>query len=205
MNIVIVDYGLGNLQSVYNALVSLGAEPKIVDSPSQVDSADKLILPGVGAFKDTIEGLQKKRLFESIKRYLKTGKTYLGICLGLQILFEGSEEGEAKGLCVFKGKVKRFKKREGVKIPHMGWNSVRLSRKDSAIKLMKGIKDSSYFYFVHSYYADPEDKGIVAAATDYAGMKFSSMIVKDNVYATQFHPEKSQEKGLKFLKNFLDI
>ncbi len=202
MPVVIADYGMGNLASVYNALNFLGANVKISESPSDIEKADKLVLPGVGAFKDAILGLKKRGLLGPLTKFLSSGKAYLGICLGLQILFEASEEGNALGLGIFKGKVKRFRKEDGVKVPHIGWNSIKL--KAYNLKLTAGIKDGSYFYFDHSYYAEPDDKSVVAATTDY-GVNFASMLHKDNIYAVQFHPEKSQELGLKLLKNFIKL
>jgi len=202
MPIVIVDYGMGNLASVYNALKFLGESAKISESPSDIEKADKLVLPGVGAFKDTILGLEKRGLVEPLTKFLSSGKAYLGICLGLQVLFETSEEGNARGLGIFKGKVKRFRKEDGIKVPHIGWNSVKL--KAHSLKLTAGIKDGSYFYFDHSYDAEPDDKSVVAATTDY-GVSFASMLHKDNIYAVQFHPERSQESGLKLLKNFIQL
>ncbi len=199
MSIVIVDYGMGNLSSVYNALLSLKADALISSTPSEVDNASKLILPGVGSFPDAIKGLEKRNLIDPIKRFLTSGKVYLGICLGLQILFEKTEEGNAKGLGIFKGDVRHFQKKKGFKIPHMGWNSVNFK------KSLKDIKNNSYFYFVHSYYVQVKDKNVVSGTTEYAGERFTSMISKDNIYAVQFHPEKSQEIGLKFLKSFLRL
>lgn len=202
MDIVIIDYGMGNLRSVYNAFKFLGAQARISDSPDNVKKADKLVLPGVGAFRDAVEGLKKNDLILPIKDFLRSGRDYLGICLGLQLLFEESQEGGVQGLGVLKGGVRGFKKKPGVKIPHMGWNTLNIRK--PGLREMKSVKDDSYFYFVHSYYADPLDKGIEAAGTEYCGLEFCSMIVKDNICATQFHPEKSQAAGLTFLKNFVE-
>lgn len=193
MRIAIIDYGLGNLASVYNALVFLGADAKISDSPKDVEKADRLVLPGVGAFGNCIEGLAKRGLIGPLKKFLASGKAYLGICLGLQILFERSEEGNEKGLSVFKGEVKRFRAESGVKVPHIGWNTVR--RKDDN-------KAEPYFYFDHSYYAEPGDKSIVSGTT-YHGVEFASWIQKGNINAVQFHPERSQKLGLSFLEKFI--
>jgi len=203
MKIVIIDYGLGNLRSVYNAFSFIGAKARISGDPKDIDSADKVVLPGVGAFQDTMTELEEKGLNVPLRKFITSGKAYLGICLGLQILFEGSEEGSAKGLCVFKGQVKRFKKEADLKIPHMGWNSVNM--KADTYRPMRGIENDSYFYFVHSYYAEPEDKSIVAGMTEYGSLEFASMIAKDNIFATQFHPERSQGIGLGFLRNFVEI
>jgi glutamine amidotransferase len=158
------------------------------------------VLPGVGAFRDCMKNLDQMKLIEPILKSVRNGKPYLGICLGLQMLFTESEEfGVYKGLDVLKGKVVRFQ--VDLKVPHMGWNTVRLLKKPP---IFDGIKDESYFYFVHSYYVAPDDEGIIAGTTDY-GMTFTSMVWKDNIIATQFHPEKSQETGLKILKNFGDF
>jgi len=200
--IVVIDYGLGNLASVYNALTFLGANPKISDSPKDIEKAEKIVLPGVGAFGDAMKGLEKRGLAEAIKKSLAAGKTYLGICLGLQALFEKSEEGEAGGLGIFKGRVKRFREKDGIKVPQIGWNGVVHSPQPIDHRLMKGIPDGSYFYFDHSYYVEPEDKSIVAATTDY-GITFTSMVWRKNIYAVQFHPERSQGLGLKLLENFV--
>lgn len=193
MNTVIIDYGLGNLASVYNALRFLGAEAKMSTLPHDIENADKLILPGVGSFRDAMAGLRKRGFLEPLKKALLSGKTYLGICLGLQILFDISEEGNVLGLGIFKGKVKRFSPGAGVKVPHIGWNTV---------KFKAGINDEPYFYFDHSYYAEPEDKNIVSATT-FHGVEFPSMICKGNINAVQFHPERSQGRGLSFLEKFI--
>ncbi|MCQ9206388.1 MAG: imidazole glycerol phosphate synthase subunit HisH [Omnitrophica bacterium] len=202
MKVTVIDYGLGNLASVYNALTFLGVDAKVSALPQDIDKADKLVLPGVGAFGNAMAGLHKRGLIEPIKNFLTSGKAYLGICLGLQLLFEQSEEGGVKGLGIFKGEVKRFQAASGIKVPHIGWNTVKLKADSS--KLTADIKDGSYFYFDHSYYASPEDTGAIAANTEY-GINFASMIRRDNVYAVQFHPERSQKLGLKFLENFIKL
>lgn len=202
MKITVIDYGLGNLASVYNALTFLGADAKVSAFAQDIDKADKLVLPGVGAFGNAMAGLRKRGLITPIKDFLTSGKAYLGICLGLQLLFEESEEGGVKGLGIFKGKVKRFQAASGIKVPHIGWNTVKL--KARSLQLTAGIKDGSHFYFDHSYYAVPGDAGDVAADTDY-GVNFASMIRRDNVYAVQFHPERSQKLGLKLLENFIKL
>lgn len=211
MNIVIVDYGLGNLASVYNALNFLGVKPSISRSAREIEKADKIVLPGVGAFHDAMHGLKDRKLIEPLKESIIQGKPYLGICLGLQLLFQESEEGQARGLGIFKGKVRRFRERDGIKVPHIGWNAVarRPQTADHGPQttvhgLMRNIKDKSYFYFDHSYYATPVDKSIVVALTDY-GVNFASMINKDNIFAVQFHPEKSQALGIKLLENFIKL
>jgi glutamine amidotransferase len=198
--IAIIDYGMGNLRSVEKGFLKVGVDAKVVTDPRSVNDAEAIVLPGVGAFRDCIKNLDQMKLIEPILKSVRNGKPYLGICLGLQMLFTESQEfGVYKGLDVLKGKVVRFQ--VDLKVPHMGWNTVRLLGKPP---IFDGIKDESYFYFVHSYYVTPDDEGIIAGTTDY-GMTFTSMVWKDNIIATQFHPEKSQETGLKILKNFGDF
>ncbi|MBI3592411.1 MAG: imidazole glycerol phosphate synthase subunit HisH [Nitrospirae bacterium] len=202
--IAIVDYGMGNIRSVEKGFVKVGADVKITSDPGVIADARGIALPGVGAFKDCMKNLDDLSLLNPIVREIEKGKPYLGICLGLQILFAESEEfGFCKGLGVFKGKVVKFRfdASRQLKIPHMGWNTARLTRRPP---IFDGIPDNSYFYFVHSYYVVPEEEAIVAARTDY-GTEFVSMVWKDNVFATQFHPEKSQELGLKILKGFSEF
>lgn len=202
--IAIVDYGMGNIRSVEKGFLKIGADVKVTSDPKVIIDAKGIVLPGVGAFKDCIKGLDNLNLLDSIVKEIRKGKPYLGMCLGLQILFTESEEfGICKGLDVFKGKVVRFRFEyiEKLKIPHMGWNTVKIMRRPP---IFNGIPDNSYFYFVHSYYVVPEDKGIIAGTTDY-GVEFVSMVWKDNVFATQFHPEKSQTLGLKILKGFKEF
>jgi len=199
--IAIVDYGMGNLRSVEKGFQKVGVDARIVTDAASIDNAKGVVLPGVGAFMDCIKNLTDMKLTEAIIRAIGKGKPYLGICLGLQVLFTESEEfGVCKGLNVFKGKVVRFPKME-LKVPHMGWNTVDIKKKPP---ILDGISDKSYVYFVHSFYVVPEDKDIIAGSTDY-GVTFTSMVWKDNVFATQFHPEKSQELGLKILKGFGDF
>ena len=198
--LAIIDYGMGNLRSVEKGFLKVGVDAKVVTDPRSVNDAEAVVLPGVGAFRDCMKNLDQMKLIEPILKSIRNGKPYLGICLGLQMLFTESEEfGVYKGLDVLKGKVVRFQ--VDLKVPHMGWNTVRLLKKPP---IFDGIKDESYFYFVHSYYVAPDDEGIIAGTTDY-GMTFTSMVWKDNIIATQFHPEKSQETGLKILKNFGDF
>ena len=195
--IAIVDYGMGNLRSVEKGFKKVGVVAKVTSSPNDIDDADAVVLPGVGAFRDCIRNLTDLSLTDSIAKAIRKGKPYLGICLGLQVLFSESEEfGRCKGLDIFRGKVVRFQIKE--KVPHMGWNNVRITNRPP---ILSAVPDDSFFYFVHSYYVVPDDKAIVAATTDY-GVSFTSMIWKDNVFATQFHPEKSQELGLKVLAGF---
>lgn len=198
--IAIIDYGMGNLRSVEKGFLKVGVDARVVTDSRSVNDAEAVVLPGVGAFRDCMRNLDRMKLIEPILKSVRNGKPYLGICLGLQMLFTESEEfGVYKGLDVLKGKVVRFQ--VDLKVPHMGWNTVRLLKKPP---IFDGIKDESYFYFVHSYYVAPNDEGIIAGTTDY-GMTFTSMVWKDNIIATQFHPEKSQETGLKILKNFGDF
>jgi glutamine amidotransferase len=205
--LAIVDYGMGNIRSVEKGFIKTGADARITSDPKIIADAQGIVLPGVGAFKDCMKNLDNLKLLDTIKKEIQKGKPFLGICLGLQILFTESEEfGICKGLDVFRGKVLKFKFNaqntvHGLKIPHMGWNTVKLTKRTP---IFNGIQDNSYFYFVHSYYVVPEDKEIIAGKTDY-GIDFVSMIWKDNVFATQFHPEKSQQLGIKILKGFKDF
>lgn len=195
--IAIVDYGMGNLRSVEKGFKKVGVDARVTSNPGIIDDADAVVLPGVGAFKDCIRNLNDLSLTDAVVRAINKGKPYLGICLGLQVLFSESEEfGACRGLDIFRGKVVRFQIQE--KVPHMGWNNVRLLRRPP---IMRDIPDMAYLYFVHSYYVVPEDTNIVAATTNY-GVTFTSMVWKDNIFATQFHPEKSQGLGLQLLKGF---
>ena len=197
----IVDYGRGNLRSVFKALQFLGFEALIVKEPSKLESCAKIILPGVGAFGDGMAQLEKLGFREVLTQRIQAGVPFLGICLGFQLLFESSEESAGvSGLSVFKGRVPRFQ--GAVKVPHMGWNQVTFAEeKDKQNEFTRNIPQSSYFYFVHSYFVKPESKKIVFGKTNY-GVEFASAILKDNVCALQFHPEKSQAVGLQFLKNW---
>jgi glutamine amidotransferase len=196
--IAIVDYGMGNLKSVEKGFKKLGVDARIISEPSAVDNAKGIVLPGVGAFKDCVKNLTDTKLAGSIMRSIAKGKPFLGICLGLQVLFTESDEfGRCKGFDIFRGKVICFPKSD-LKVPHIGWNTLNIIKKPP---ILDGIEDKSYFYFVHSFYVVPESKEIVACTTDY-GITFTSMIWKDNIFAVQFHPEKSQESGLKVLKGF---
>jgi glutamine amidotransferase len=198
--IAIIDYGMGNLRSVEKGFLKVGVDVSVVTDARKVNDANGIVLPGVGAFRDCMRNLGEMSLIESIVRSIEKGKPYLGICLGLQVLFTESEEfGIYKGLGVLKGRVLRF--RLNLKVPHMGWNNVKIIRRPP---IFDGIRDESFFYFVHSYYIVPDSMDIIAATTDY-GITFTSMVWKDNVFATQFHPEKSQETGLRILKNFGDF
>lgn len=196
--IAIVDYGMGNLKSVEKGFARVRAEACVTSDEKEIDNAHAIVLPGVGAFRDCISNLKNLKLLDSIVKSIEQGKPYLGICLGLQILFTESEEfGHSQGLNIIKGVVRRFPDSD-LKIPHMGWNTVKYEKRPP---IMLSIEDESFFYFVHSYYVIPEDKDLIAGTTDY-GITFTSMIWKDNIFATQFHPEKSQKLGLKILENF---
>ncbi|MGB9715124.1 MAG: imidazole glycerol phosphate synthase subunit HisH [Thermodesulfovibrionales bacterium] len=199
--IAIVDYGMGNLRSVEKGFLKVGADVKVTSTPKVLDDADAIVLPGVGAFRDSMRNLMEMSLLDPVVRAIQKGKPYLGICLGLQILFTESEEfGFSKGLDIFKGKVIRFPE-NSLKVPHMGWNTVKIIRKPP---ILKDIDDEKFFYFVHSYYVMPYDNDLIATITDY-GVTFASMVWRDNIFATQFHPEKSQKLGLKILKNFTEF
>jgi len=199
--IAVIDYGMGNLRSVEKALERVGAKAIVTSDPKILSRCDKLVFPGVGAFGEAMKELKRLKLVGPIKDAIDEGKPFLGLCLGLQLLFEKSEEDPGvKGLCVLKGESRRFKfKGPGLKVPHMGWNCI---KKNPKSKLLDGIPDNAYMYFVHSYYVVPKDKKIALTITDY-GIDFVSGIAKDNIYGIQFHPEKSQELGLKILKNFV--
>ena len=200
--IAIIDYGAGNLQSVKKAFDFIGAESVITDNPETINACDKILLPGVGSFGDAMDSMNKKGLVETVKQNALSGKPFLGICLGLQLLFEESEESPGvKGLGIFKGKIKKFAPDMGLKIPHIGWNSLEIKQKDT---LFKGIPENSYVYFVHSYYLHAEDENEIATVTNY-GIDFHSAVGKDNIFATQFHPEKSGDVGLQILRNFASM
>ncbi len=202
--IALLDYGSGNLRSVYKALKFVGADVQMVTRPDEMKDAHAVVLPGVGAFDDCINALQKQELLEAAKAHIRTGRPFLGICVGYQALFDKSEEFNscAVGLGVFSGKVVRFPEAAGIKVPQIGWNQLELAQPDCP--LFRGIPSGSHVYFVHSFYPQPADDSIVATRTDYGG-KFASAVWKDNVYATQFHPEKSQQVGLRLLKNFVEL
>ncbi|MBI4698310.1 MAG: imidazole glycerol phosphate synthase subunit HisH [Nitrospirae bacterium] len=225
----VLDYGMGNLRSVEKGFLKVGVNARVTDRPDVIEKADGIVLPGVGAFRDCMRELTNLDLTDAIVNAVKKGKPYLGICLGLQVLFSESEEfGRCRGLDIFRGKVVKFDftsslcpplsmgelkggvsntpstnqpptpSHQPLKIPHMGWNEISIKNNNP---LLAGISDRTYFYFVHSYYVVPEDSAVTAATTDY-GTAFTSMIYRGNVFATQFHPEKSQDAGLKILENF---
>lgn len=197
--IAIIDYDAGNLKSVEKALLSLGEDTVITRDPAVIKGADKAILPGVGAFGDAMQNLKNFGLVDVIKEFAASGRPFLGICLGLQLMFEHSEESPgAEGLGILKGDILRIPPCEGLKIPHMGWNSLKI-REDA--RLFQGIPQDTYVYFVHSYYLKAADEDIVAATTEYSTLIHAS-VESGNVFACQFHPEKSSAAGLQILKNF---
>lgn len=208
--IAIIDYGMGNIHSVQKAIASMPAKIIITDNPKYIESCTKLVLPGVGAFADAVLELEKKGLTSAIIDHIKQKKPFLGICLGMQLLFESSQESNAvKGLGILKGTVKRFKDINGLKVPHMGWNQLKKVTSHqtpvtSECPLWKDIPDDAYVYFCHSYYPEPQDQQVIAATCDY-GIDFTCVIWQTHIFGVQFHPEKSQEVGLKILKNFVDL
>ena len=203
--IAIIDYGVGNLFSVEKAFAAIGEDVKVTGEAEDLKIADKLVLPGVGAFGDCMKNLEATGLVPIIMEQIANKKPLLGICVGLQILFEGSEESpNVKGLGIFKGMVRRINAPQ-LKIPHMGWNAVSMQNAECRMQndLFSDLNEKPYFYFVHSYHAVPEDKNLIAATTDY-GETLTAAVAKDNIYATQFHPEKSGDVGLQLLKNFVN-
>jgi glutamine amidotransferase len=201
--IAIIDYGMGNIHSVQKALESMGAQTIVTNKPRDIKSSDKVVLPGVGAFDDAMLELKRLGLRKVLNEHIKHKKVLLGICLGMQLLFEGSEEASrARGCGVLGGRVLRFAHKKGLKIPHMGWNQLNFKNKNCP--LLKDVPDDSYVYFCHSYYPQPEDKRTIATTTNY-GINFTSIIWQDNIYGVQFHPEKSQGVGLKILENFVNL
>ena len=200
--IAIIDYGMGNLRSVQKAFEKVGHPAVVTSDPAAVAAAAKVVLPGVGAFEDAMAELGRRRLIEPVLRAIDSGKPFLGICLGLQLLFERSyENGEHGGLGVLAGEVVRFELPPEFSVPHMGWNQIMIPRRPP---ILEGIQEGTYFYFVHSYFVVPRDREVIAAETDYGG-PFCSMTRRDNLYATQFHPEKSQSDGLRILRNFAEL
>lgn len=200
--IAIIDYGMGNIHSVAKAIQVCGGRAQVTNKKSDIKSCDKIVLPGVGAFDDALAELEKQDLAVVIKEQINGGKPFLGICLGMQILFESSQEAKNnKGLGILKGEVVKFNVKFGQKVPHMGWNDLNITADNCP--LLHGINKNSQVYFCHSYYPDPADKAVIAATCDY-GPEFSCVVWKANVYGVQFHPEKSQAIGLKIMKNFVD-
>jgi glutamine amidotransferase len=202
--IALIDYGSGNLRSVQKALLKTGADVRVVKHPEELADARAVVLPGVGAFDDCVNALQKQEMLEASREFIKSGRPFLGICVGYQALFERSDEFNscAAGMGVFAGRVVRFTKQPGLKIPQIGWNQIELARPDCP--LFRNIPGGSFVYFVHSFFPQPADASIVATRTTH-GQTFASAVWRDNVYATQFHPEKSQKVGLQVLSNFVEI
>ncbi len=202
--IALLDYGSGNLRSVHKALVNVGAAVRIAQRPEEMADARAVVLPGVGAFDDCMQALHRQGLLEASRRFIQSGRPFLGICVGYQALFEKSEEFNscAAGLGIFPGKVVRFADQNGLKIPQIGWNQVEIVRPECP--LFRGVASGSYVYFVHSFFPQPADGSIVATRTVY-GQTFASAVWRDNIFATQFHPEKSQKIGLQLLRNFVEL
>lgn len=205
--IALLDYGAGNIRSVEKALKFVGADVRRLATPAGLESASAVVLPGVGAFDDCIHSMQRQELLGATREWIRSGKPFLGICVGYQALFDRSEEFNscALGLGVFRGPVVRFQptaEEPHLKIPQIGWNQVQHTRE--GCPLFEGIPDGSFFYFVHSFFPQPEDPSIIATRTTY-GRPFASAVWRDNVFATQFHPEKSQGNGLRLLKNFVSL
>ena len=201
--IAVIDYGVGNLFSVEKAVAALGADVKVTSDKETIEAAEKIILPGVGAFGDCMKNLEATGLIPTIKSLVADGRPMLGICVGLQILFDGSEESPgAKGLGLIHGMVKKINA-PGLKIPHMGWNSLTIRESREPRDLFHGLQEHPYVYFVHSYHAVPEDKSVITATTEY-GEQLTASVAVGNLQATQFHPEKSGDVGLSILKNFIE-
>ncbi len=199
--IAVVDYDMGNLHSACKGLEKAGARTKITDSATDIDQADAVVLPGVGAFDPAVQHLRSRGLEEPIKKAIASGKPFLGICLGLQILFDGSEEGTEPGLGIVPGMVRRFRWEPGITIPHMGWNELEFNQPNSP--LWQQLSDNPRVYFVHSYYVDPVDPKIRAATVTHGSQTVTAAIARDNLMAVQFHPEKSSTAGLQILSNFV--
>ena len=197
INVVVIDYGLGNLRSVSQALEKAGVHPEVTGDPGSLPMADALILPGVGAGDAAMRALHERELVEPLREYADSGRPFMGVCLGLQLLMDSTEEGEADCLGIIPGRTRKLP--AGLKVPHMGWNLVQLRESHP---MFDGIPEDSHFYFVHSYYAEPEDRSLAAGITEY-GTSFCSVLIRDNLVATQFHPEKSGALGLKMYENFI--
>ena len=199
--IAVVDYGVGNLHSVCKGLAKAGAETVVTDSPQIIADADAVILPGVGAFDYAVQQLRSHHLESTIHKAVQSGKPFLGICVGLQILFDGSEEGTEPGLGIIPGRVRKFHPEPGLTIPHMGWNQLEITQPQGT--LWQGLDPNPWVYFVHSYYVDPLDPEVIAATVTHGTQKVTAAIAQDNLTAVQFHPEKSSDQGLKLLANFV--
>jgi len=200
--VAVIDYDAGNIKSVEKALLSLGQEVAVTRDAEQILGADRVVLPGVGAFGDAMQKLQAYGLVEVIRKCVEKGTPFLGICLGLQLLFEDSEESPGvEGLHLLEGRIVRIPSGTGLKVPHIGWNSLHFPVKG---RLFEGLREESYVYFVHSYYLQAQDESIVTATADY-GVQIHASVEKGNVFACQFHPEKSSEAGLQVLRNFITV
>jgi len=199
--IAVVDYDMGNLHSVCKGLEQAGATPHITDRPHEIDQADAVVLPGVGAFDPAVQHLRSRGLEAPIKQAIAGGKPFLGICLGLQILFDGSEEGQEPGLGIVPGVVRHFQRESGITIPHMGWNQLSFTQPEVA--LWQNLPSQPWAYFVHSYYVDPADPQVRAATVTHGSQTVTAAIARDNLMAVQFHPEKSSGAGLQILANFV--
>ncbi|MGB7248013.1 MAG: imidazole glycerol phosphate synthase subunit HisH [Phormidesmis sp.] len=199
--IAVIDYDMGNLHSACKGLQTAGATPIITDTVADIERADGVVLPGVGAFDPAMEHLRSRDLIEPIRRIARSGKPFLGICVGLQVLFEGSEEGSEAGLGIFPGMIRRFQREPNLTIPHMGWNQLILTQPECP--LFKGISPEAWVYFVHSFYAAPSDPAINAATVTHGSQTVTAAIAQGNLMAMQFHPEKSSAAGLKILSNFV--
>ena len=203
VNVAVIDYDMGNLHSACKGLEKAGAISKITYSPNEILAADAVVLPGVGAFDPAMRHIREKNLEPVIKEAVSSGKPFLGICVGLQLLFDGSEEGTEKGLGIVPGMVKRFKSEPDITIPQMGWNQLELTQ--DKFPLWSNLPANPYLYFVHSYYVDPMDKDIIAGTVTHGTQKVTAAIARDNLMAVQFHPEKSSDNGLQILSNFVTL
>jgi len=201
--IAVVDYDMGNLHSACKGLENAGATTKITDVAAEIEQADAVVLPGVGSFDPAVQHLRSRGLEEPIKRVIASGKPFLGICLGLQILFEGSEEGKEPGLGIIPGKVRRFQPEPDIRIPHMGWNHLEFTQPDCPLWMQ--LSENPQVYFVHSYYVEPVDPTIRAATVTHGSQQVTAAIARDNMMAVQFHPEKSSTAGLQILSNFVTL
>ena len=201
--IAVIDYDMGNLHSACKGFEKAGAITNVTDSPEDIAQADAVVLPGVGAFDPAMQHIRERNLAEPIKNAIASGKPFLGICLGLHILFDGSEEGTEAGLGIIPGMVRRFRSEPGITIPHMGWNQLELAQPDSP--LWQDINPGAYVYFVHSYYVEPLDHSVAAATVTHGSQTVTAAIAKDNLMAVQFHPEKSSDTGLQILSNFVSL
>ncbi|MEM6868142.1 MAG: imidazole glycerol phosphate synthase subunit HisH [Cyanobacteria bacterium P01_C01_bin.121] len=199
--IAVIDYDMGNLHSACKGLEFAGAKTLITDAVDEIEKADGVVLPGVGAFDPAMQHLRSRNLIEPIRRIAQSGKPFLGICVGMQVLFEGSEEGVEAGLGIFSGTIRRFQPEPGITIPHMGWNQLALSQR--SLPLWNGIEPDTWVYFVHSYYAEPTDPTLNAATITHGTQTVTAAVAKGNLMAVQFHPEKSSNAGLQILSNFV--